>query len=116
MPTQFATPWDPPAAQFVREAYQFVATAWQHAARDETPDQGFERLFREHCIARLNGWKISSAREMRLGAMRETASGTLHEIDLVALHDKATAVAELKNYQISPDKNDVVVFHAKLID
>jgi hypothetical protein len=116
MPTRFATTWEPPAAQFVRDAYQFVATTWQHAPRDDTPDQGFERLFREHCMARLNGWKISSAREMHLGATRETASGTLHEIDLVALHDTTTAIAELKNYQIGPDKNDVIVFHAKLLD
>ena len=116
MPTRFVTPCDPRAAHFLREAYQFVARIWQHTARDETPDQGFERLFREHCIERLNGWKISAAREMQLGAARETASGVLHEIDLVALHDSATAVSELKNYQVTPGKNDIIIFHAKVLD
>jgi len=117
MPTRFSTPWDPPTAQFLREAYQFVARSWQHTPRDETPDQGFERRFREHYIERFE-WMEDFCRPGNAARSnsRETASGVLHEIDLVALHDTATAVAELKNYQNTPDKNDVIIFHAKVLD
>jgi len=46
-----------------------------------------------------------------------TASGVLHEIDLVAQFPDLTAVIELKNrLAYPPEKNDVIVFFAKLLD
>lgn len=53
---------------------------------------------------------------MRLGQGLSTASGVLHEIDIVAMHPEVNAILELKNRQNTPEKNDVVVFFAKLVD
>ena len=53
---------------------------------------------------------------MRLGSELATASGVLHEIDIVAKHSNVTAIMELKNRHDPPAKNDVVVFFAKLLD
>lgn len=54
---------------------------------------------------------------MSLGYGFETASGILHEVDIVAKHPDVTAIAETKNRQgFLPDKNDVIVLFAKLLD
>ena len=54
---------------------------------------------------------------MHLGAGLETASGVLHEIDIVARSTDLTAILELKNRKGTlPDKNDVIVFFAKILD
>lgn len=106
-----------PTLAFLRHAYRFVNEDWQHLQRDGSLDQGFEARFRESCVSRLVGWTVSQNREMALGLSYETASGTLHEIDLVASTQQLTAVSELKHRQgVSPDKNDVIVFFAKLLD
>jgi hypothetical protein len=104
------------ALDFLKYSYRFVNEEWQHADRDDLPDQGFESIFRSGCITRLTGWEISQEREMRLGSELSTTSGILHEIDIVAKHSDVTAIVELKNRQDPPTKNDVVVFFAKLLD
>ena len=83
MAVRFASSWEPPTVQFLTECYRFVAQVWPHLPRDPIPDQGFEQRFRQHCLGRLVGWKLSAAREMNFGASLEPASGVLHEIDLV---------------------------------
>jgi len=103
--------------QLLKYAFVFVHQDWQHAKRDESPDQGFERQFRALLATQQRGWKISENREMHLGLGLGTGSGVLHEIDLVARGDGATAVFELKNKGGAPaDKNDAIVFFAKVLD
>ncbi len=108
----------PPRAvvDFLRHCYRFVAEEWQHANRLDLPDQGFESTFRTSCAVQLIGWEVSEHREMRLGQEVSTASGVLHEIDIVARHSDCNAIAELKNRQDSPNKNDIVVLFAKMVD
>jgi hypothetical protein len=54
---------------------------------------------------------------MNLGMGLITASGVLHEIDVVAQHEPTIGVFELKNRPAwPPEKNDVIVFFAKLLD
>ncbi len=53
---------------------------------------------------------------MHLGAGLDTASGTSHEIDIVARSTTATAILEAKNLGDMPGKNDVIVFFAKVLD
>jgi hypothetical protein len=104
--------------EFLARCYKFVAVGWQHAARDDIlPDQGFERQFREVCISKLPlDWTVSQEREMQLGYGLDTASGVLHEVDIVARHSDLTAIVEMKNWQSSSNKNEVIVFFAKLVD
>lgn len=102
---------------FLRHCCDFVNQDWQHCSRELTPDQGFEKRFRESCITRLQGWAISQEREMYLGQGLFTASGVLHEIDIVAQYTDINVFVELKNRSnLPPDKNDVIVFFAKLLD
>ena len=54
------------ALSLLRHCYLFVNEEWQHVARDELADQGFETRLRESCIAKLDGWVISQHREMNL--------------------------------------------------
>jgi len=113
--------WRYPAAfciQFLAHCYKFVAADWQHATRDiSLPDQGFERQFREACIGRLpQDWTVSQHREMQLGYGLDTASGVLHEIDIVARNSDLNVIVELKNWQIPSNKNEVIVLFAKLVD
>lgn len=106
-----------PLIVFLKHCYRFVSLEWQHIVRDQSPDQGFEKRFRESCIVHLNDWSISQEREMRLGAGLETFSGVLHEIDLVARGQSVTAILELKNRSAKlTDKNDVIIFFAKIMD
>jgi len=104
--------------QFLALCYRFVTVEWQHANRDDIPDQGFERRCRERCVTGLGSdWTVSQPREMQLGAGLDTASGIGHEVDIVARHAEVIAPVEMKNRAGSPpEKNDVVVFFAKLID
>ena len=104
------------AVDFLKHCYRFTNEEWQHADRLDLPDQGFERIFRSSCVIRMDGWEISQEREMRLGQELSTASGVLHEIDIVANHSEVNAIAELKNRQEPPAKNDAVVFFAKILD
>jgi hypothetical protein len=54
---------------------------------------------------------------MNLGQGISTASGVLHEIDLVARDSELHCFVELKNRSgYAPEKNDVIVFFAKLFD
>jgi hypothetical protein len=63
------------------------------------------------------GWSISPKREMNIGQGITTASGVLHEIDLAAGNSELLSFMELKNRSgYPPDKNDVIVFFAKLFD
>lgn len=116
MTGRFGAAWEPAAEIFLRECFRFVANVWQHLPREPIPDQGFEEHFRAHCISRLQDWAISPTREMHLGANLDTASGVLHEIDLAVTNSAVTGVAELKNYNDTPGKNDVIIFHAKVLD
>lgn len=101
----------------LRHCYKFVSEQWQHMPRDGSPDQGFESKFRETCILRLRGWIVSQHREMNLGMGLLTASGVLHEIDIVAQREPTIAIFELKNkIATPPGKNDVVTFFAKILD
>ena len=104
------------AVDFLKHCYRFVSEEWQHTERDNLPDKGFDRNFRAGCIASLSSWEISQEREMRLGSEMSTASGVLHEIDIVAKHPDVTSIMELKNRQGPPEKNDVIVFFAKILD
>ena len=117
MPLRTDDAFGEPTVSFLKQAYRFVNREWQHIERESSPDQGFEARFRESCVKELKGWTVSQQREMGLGLSYETASGTLHEIDIVASTQNVTAVAELKHrLGTSPDKNDVIVFFAKLVD
>lgn len=101
----------------LRHCYRFVNEDWQHLPRDGSADQGFERSLRESCIAKLVGWIVSQPREMNLGMGLITASGVLHEIDVVAQHELTVGILELKNRaEWLPEKNDVIVFFAKILD
>jgi hypothetical protein len=104
------------AVDFLRHCYRFAAEEWQHANRLDLPDQGFESIFRASCATNLVGWEVSEQREMRLGQEVSTASGVLHEIDIVAKHSDCSIIAELKNRQDPPGKNDIVVLFAKIVD
>jgi len=105
------------AIKILMHCYRFVDSIWQHAAREPIPDQGFEARFRESCVQNLSEWDISQQREMHLGCNLQTASGVCHEVDIVAKRLDLTAIIELKNRQGDPpDKNDVIVFFAKIID
>lgn len=104
------------AIGFLQHCYKFTNEQWQHLDRLDLPDQGYEQHFRSSCVTQLFGWEISQEREMRLGQELTTASGILHEIDIVARHPEVNAIMELKNRHESPDKNDIVVFFAKILD
>lgn len=106
------------ALHLLKHGYKFVSQEWQHAVREPLLlDQGFEKRFRESCVIHLTGWNISPEREMHLGDGLDTASGVSHEVDIVARHPDLTAILELKNRRVSPpDKNDVIVFFAKILD
>ena len=104
------------AVDFLRHCYRFASEDWQHANRLDLPDQGFESIFRASCTTQLIGWEISEHREMRLGQEASTASGVLHEIDIAAKHSDCSVIAELKNRQDPPGKNDIVVLFAKMVD
>ena len=105
------------ALQFLKRCYKFVNQEWQHTVREPLPDQGFEQRFRENCVRHLLEWSISPEREMHLGDALATASGVYHEIDMVARTSDLTAILEIKNRQgHHPEKNDVIVFFAKIFD
>ncbi len=104
------------AVEFLKRCYRFINEEWGHADRQDLPDQGFENHFRASLITNLSGWEVSQEREMGLGQQLSTASGVLHEIDIVAGHADVTAILELKNRQGPPSKNDVIVLFAKLLD
>ena len=104
------------AVDFLRHCYRFTAEEWQHTDRLDLPDQGFERLFRSSCVTTLTGWEISQEREIHLGQELSTSSGVLHEIDVVAKHSDVNAIAELKNRQGPPTKNDILLFFGKILD
>lgn len=117
MALRIDNPSPPNASVLLRHCYLFVSRDWQHLPRDGSPDQGFETKFREGCVTKLGGWVVSQNREMNFGLGLMTASGALHEIDLVAQGDPVLGVMELKNRQgWVPDKNDVIVFFAKILD
>lgn len=105
------------ALDLLRHCYRFVNEDWQHLPRDESADQGFEVRLRESCIAKLAGWVVSQHRELNLGMGLITASGVLHEIDVVAQREPTVGILELKNRaEWPPEKNDVIVFFAKILD
>lgn len=107
----------PSALQFLKQCYRFVNSEWQHTAREPLPDQGFEMRFRESCVTNFPDWTISQEREMRLGEGLDTASGVLHEVDIVAQTSDLVAVLEIKNRQGDPPgKNDIIIFFAKILD
>ena len=105
------------ALVLLRHCYRFVNEDWQHLPRDESADQGFEVGLRESCLAKLAGWVVSQHREMNLGMGLMTASGVLHEVDVVAQREPTVGILELKNrVGWPPEKNDVIVFFAKILD
>jgi hypothetical protein len=53
---------------------------------------------------------------MQLGYGMDTASGVLHEADIVARNSDLTVIVEMKKWQAPSNKNDVIVFFAKLVD
>lgn len=104
-----------PTLSFLKSCYRFVAKEWPHAEREDLPDQGFERQFRAF-LRGLGNWEVSDERELHFGAGIMPASGTAHEVDIVANHPEVRAVAELKNHSAAVGKNDVIVFFAKVLD
>ena len=107
----------PAELEFLSRCYKFVNREWQHAVRESIPDQGLEKRFRESCLINLSDWSISQEREMNLGFGLDTASGVVHEIDIVGRHPNITAILEIKNRSSSPPgKSDVIVFFAKIFD
>ena len=106
----------PQTLDFLKRCCRFVNSEWSHATREAVPDGGFEQRFRESCVRHLRGWTISEQREFQLDASLVTLSGALHEVDIVAKTDGATAIAELKNVGGGPGKNDIIVFYAKILD
>ena len=106
-----------PALSFLKHCYRFVTRDWQHASREQLPDQGFERKFRESCVLSFADWIISYEREMHLGCDLDTLSGVNHEVDIVAQREGLMAILELKNRQgLLVNKADVTVFFAKILD
>ena len=106
-----------PTVDFLARSYRFVAWEWPYTERIAVPDEGFEQRFRESCLRDLHGWSISAEREFYLGAGLETASGVLHEIDIIARHSGLAAIMEIKNRSgARSGKNDVIVFFAKVLD
>lgn len=104
------------ALALLRHCYRFVNEDWQHLPHDESADQGFELKLRQSYSATL-GWVVSQHREMNLGMGLSTASGVLHEIDIVGQNDPVVGILELKNRVAwPPEKNDVIVFFAKILD
>src|SRR6266446_4150165 len=117
MALRVENPTPMPALTLLRHCYRFVNEAWQHLPRDESADQGFEVRLRESCITQLVGWVVSQHREMNLGMGLMTASGVLHEIDVVSQREPVVGILELKNRpEWPPEKNDVIVFFAKILD
>jgi len=117
MSIRIENPLPKAALQFLRRCYRFVSHEWQHAAREPLPDQGFEERFRESCVIHLTGWNVAPEREMHLGSALDTASGMSHEVDIVCQCQDVIAVLEIKNRPATPpEKNDVIVFFAKLLD
>lgn len=106
----------PLTLEFLKRCFKFVSQEWAHAVREPLPDEGFEQRFRDSCIQQMPGWSVAPPAEMRLGAGLETLSGVLHEVDIVVKTGGATAMAELKNLGGGPGKNDIIVFHAKILD
>jgi hypothetical protein len=101
----------------LRHCYRFVNEDWQHLDREQIPDQGFEQKFRESCVLKLPGWIVSQNWELNLGSGLLTASGVLHEVDVVVRNEPFRTIFELKNRQASPpEKNDVIVFFSKILD
>lgn len=106
-----------PCLSFLRHCYKFLTQSWQHADRELIPDQGFEERLRESCILASQEWRVSQPRELNLGGDLDTSSGTLHEIDLVVEQTECFAILEAKNRKDDlPEKNDVIVFFAKILD
>lgn len=101
--------------RFLIECYRFVTKLWPRAPKEQGGDQGFERRFREY-VRGLPNWQASDERELHLGAGLHAASGTTHEVDLVALHPDVRVVVEMKNWAKPVDKNDVIAFFAKVLD
>jgi hypothetical protein len=117
MSLQLENPLPAPALVLLRHCYCFVNEEWQHLPRDVSPDQGFEAKLRESCVSKLVGWVVSQHREMNLGMGLFTASGVLHEIDIVAHREPTMGILELKNRATwPPEKNDVINFFAKILD
>jgi hypothetical protein len=111
------TPVPADALLLLRHCYRFVNEDWQHLPRDESADQGFEVKFRESCVTKLSNWVVSQHREMNLGMGLTTASGVLHEVDIVAQREPTVGILELKNRaEGSTRKNDVIIFFAKILD
>ena len=109
----------PPRAllKFLVRCYRFVAWEWPRAERIQVPDEGFEQRFRESCFLYLRDWSVSTEREFHLGAGLDTASGVVHEVDIIARNPNLTAIMEMKNRGgVLPGKNDVIVFFAKVLD
>ena len=104
-----------PTLRFLKACYEFVAKEWPHTQQEDLPDRGFERQFRAF-VRDLGSWEVSDERELHLGADYVPASGTAHEVDIVASHSNVQAVAELKNHAVAVGKNDVIVFFAKVLD
>lgn len=104
-----------PAFGFLKGCYRFVAKEWPHAEREDLPDEGFEHQFRAF-VRGLGQWDVSDERELHLGADYVPASGTAHEVDIVANRPEVRAVAELKNHSAAVGKNEVIVFFAKVLD
>ena len=101
--------------EFLKCCYRFVTKQWPHEPREQLPDQGFELRFRER-VRDLPDWQASDERELHLGAALQAASGTTHEVDIVALHPEVRVVVEMKNRGDAVGKNDVIVFFAKVLD
>lgn len=117
MGLQIEKPLHDPSLVLLKHCYRFANEEWQHLPRDGSPDQGFEVKLRESCVTKLVGWVVSQHREMNLGMRLVTASGVLHEMDVVAQHEPTMGILELKNRATSPpEKNDVIVFFAKILD
>ena len=111
--------YDPPqpVLDFLRRCYRFVDQDWPRADQIQGHDQGFEQRFREYLFDELRDWSISNEREFHLGDDLNTASGVVHEIDIVAKHARLVAIVEMKNRgSAASGKNDVIVFFAKIFD
>jgi hypothetical protein len=109
MPIRVADILPKPGLQFLALCYRFVTVEWQHADREDIPDQGFERRCRECCVTSLGSeWTVSQAREMKLGAGLDTASGIGHEVDIIARHAESIAPVEMKNRAGSPPEKTTI--------
>jgi hypothetical protein len=100
---------------FLNSCYKFVCC--RLASCQAQGHASFEAALRDWTVLNLPSRGLSRSRGRWDSERLTTASGILHEIDIFAAHDQVTGMVELNQRQDDVvDKNDVILFFAKLLD